>query len=796
MQLHTRRGFSLARLLASAFLLAGCGTPSTGINSDLGHIDLLGGVHDFQTVGDGGTSCDPLERSCSHTFTWTYSGTTQPDIAEVRGSFNNYSPGALPMKLVNGAWTATTELPYGSAVEYKFWAQWNNNPSNPIWVNDPASPTAPDGNSLLASVTCTSFTCAPATPQLILVAPPSVGPTAYSFDVRFVPADGASTSEIDTTKTTILLNGSGVTSVPYSAASHTFSVSVTSGITSPNKYAYRFSVTDLSGRTASLFVPFWVEATPFQWNDAFMYEVMIDRFFAGGTSLQGPNGPPTESIGDWKGGDFGGVTKKITSGYFDAMGVNALWISSPILVSKLCELGTGVNTGHCLSAYHSYFPIASGWVDGSDKDPQFISAGITNPIDPHFGTLADLQTLVQTAHQHGIRVLTDLVINHVFSDAAPPDGQAPQLAPMWSAHQTDSNWFNLPYNVSVNDCGAENLWDTDTSQLWNRANCWFDPYLPDLNSMSPTVGVAIANHAAWLMETFNLDGFRVDATKQVESYICIALRSKLTSEISTGLPFYMVGEALGNIVGNVMDCVGANRLDGSMNDPLHYTMVSTFLQGSENGNSLDSDVQYDESTWTGQYSGALMGHFFGSHDVARAISQAANDVGDPWNSPPPAQETNPVAFSRLGLAQAFLLTYDSLPILWMGDEFGMPGSVDPDNRRLMRFDGALNTNEQATLTNLQKLGKARAAHIALRRGTRTRLWVDGTFYAYGRVDGSDIVVAAFNLDPSNSATRSIPVDNIGLTGTVTDVLSGTSATVSGNNLSITLAPLTAAVYTH
>jgi glycosidase len=244
-----------------------------------------------------------------------------------------------------------------------------------------------------------------------------------------------------------------------------------------------------------------------------------------------------------------------------------------------------------------------------------------------------------------------------------------------------------------------------------------------------------------------------------------------------------------------MDCVGADKLDGSVNDPLHNTIVGTFLQGGENGNSLDNDIQYDESTWTGRYSNALMGHFFGSHDVPRAISLAANNVGNQWTSPPPAQETNATAFKRLSLAQAFLLTYNPIPILWMGDEFGMPGSADPDNRRTMRFDGALSASETATLTNFQKLGKIRAAHSAFRRGNRTRLWVDAGFYAYGRVDGSDVVVAAFNLDGSNSATKTISVTNIGLTGTVTDALSGTTATVTGGNLTITLAPLTAAVFT-
>ena len=59
---------------------------------------------------------------------------------------------------------------------------------------------------------------------------------------------------------------------------------------------------DQNGEPARLFVPFWIEANTFDWTDSFMYEVMVDRFVAGGTSKAGPNGPPTDPVGDWKGG--------------------------------------------------------------------------------------------------------------------------------------------------------------------------------------------------------------------------------------------------------------------------------------------------------------------------------------------------------------------------------------------------------------------------------------------------------------------------------------------------------------
>jgi glycosidase len=752
---------------------------------------------DGTTPSDGGSAGDgspntndgaATPATCPYTFTLadnSYSAVV------LNTDFSGWdSPVSLTKS--GSTWSVTTPVPYGIDVEYKFVADGN-------WITDPAAPTidlpsqsAMTVNNILQAVTCG----VPSAGELALVGGAvSTTATSYSFQVHFAPGG----ADLDPTRTVITLNGSAVAagSIPYDATSHTFTVSVSSGVT-PNKYGYLFQVADKNGLPARLFVPFWIESTTFEWNDAFLYEVMIDRFLAGGTSKQGPNGPPTDPVGDWKGGDFGGVTQQINAGYFQQMGVNALWLSSPVLGTDLCEMGAPPNAGHCLSGYHSYFPIASGWTYGSESDPMFADAGITQAIDPHFGTAADLVALVNAAHAHGMRVLTDLVVNHVFADANPPSGQAPQLGPLWATHQATEAWFNTPYNNTYNDCGDQNLWDTSTTQTWNRADCWFDPYLPDFNTTDPTVDDAVANHAVWLMEQFNLDGFRVDAVKQVMNNICIDLRSKINAAISTNLPFYMVGEALGNITANVMDCVGDTKLNGSVDDPLHNNLVNNVLQEDDNaGIDLDNSLIADESTWTSVVPDALMGHFFGSHDTPRAISLAEGDSnGDPWSGAPPAQETNPIAFEKLELAQAVLLTYDPIPILWMGDEFGQPGTVDPDSRRMMRFGSALSSLEQGTLTNLQKLGKARLAHSSLRRGSRTRLWVDAAFYAYARVDplDGDIVVAAFNFSGA-SATRTMTVSNVGLVGAVTDALSGTTATVADGSLTITLPALTAAVFT-
>ena len=808
-------------LLACAPLASGaCGSSNTssgdqtdggpeldGNSGSSGSGGSSGGSNDGSTSsgGDGSTTGDgglPIDGSTGHPAKCAYTFTL-PDSAYanvvLQADYLNWSNG-LPLTKSGGTWSVTAQVPYGTDVEYKFVADgnWLTNPSQPQ-IQLPSN-QGTNTNNILQAITC--GVPAPGTLTLVKGSLATTA-TSYAFQVAWAPGG----ADLDPTKTVVTLNGTALAAgaVSYDAASHTFSVNVTSGVTSPNKYAYLFQVQDKNGVPARLFVPFWIQPGAWGWQDAFIYEVMVDRFLPGGTSKAGPNGPPTVGAGDWMGGDFGGVTQKINAGYFDAMGVNTLWLSSPVTGTKLCEMGVGANTGQCLSGYHSYFPIASGWTYGSENDPKFASAGITTPIEPHFGTASDLVALVNAAHQHGIRVLTDLVVNHVFADQSPPSGQSPQLGPLFTANSTQLAWFNIPYQSGTNDCGSQNLWDTPTTSTWNRADCWFDTYLPDLNTTNPSVNDAIADHAVWLMEQFNLDGFRVDAVKQVYSDICTDMRSKIGASISTGLPFYMVGEALGNVTSNVMDCVGDTKLNGSVDDPLHNNLVNHVLQQDQNAASdLDNDLIGDESTWTAVVPDALMGHFFGSHDTPRAISLAQGDSnGNPWSGAPPAQETNPIAFQKLELAQAVLLTYDPIPIMWMGDEFGQPGTIDPDCRRMMRFGSALSTLESGTLTNLQKLGTARAQHSALRSGTRTRLWVDqpgsvgggSYFYAYGRVDSSngDIAIAAFNFSGS-SQTRTMSVTNIGLTKTLTDALSGASITPSGGNVTITLPALTAAVF--
>ncbi len=145
-----------------------------------------------------------------------------------------------------------------------------------------------------------------------------------------------------------------------------------------------------------------VEDDGFTWDNATVYFLLTDRFKNGNKSNDHSYGRATDANGNplsgwdtnpgtFHGGDFAGITQTIEDGYFDDLGVNALWISAPYEQTHgYCDSGKGF--AHY--SYHGYYVL-----DYTEADA-------------NFGTAEEFETLVDTAHKHGIRVIMDIVINH------------------------------------------------------------------------------------------------------------------------------------------------------------------------------------------------------------------------------------------------------------------------------------------------------------------------------------------------------------------------------------------------
>ena len=136
------------------------------------------------------------------------------------------------------------------------------------------------------------------------------------------------------------------------------------------------------------------DAPDFSWDNATVYFLLTDRFCNGDTSNDGAYGRVKTVAGDsratFHGGDFAGITKKINEGYFNDLGVNAIWMTAPY--EQLHGYILGTNFAHY--SYHGYYVT-----------------DYTEP-DAAYGTKAEFKTLVDTAHEHGIRIIMDIVMNH------------------------------------------------------------------------------------------------------------------------------------------------------------------------------------------------------------------------------------------------------------------------------------------------------------------------------------------------------------------------------------------------
>jgi glycosidase len=459
------------------------------------------------------------------------------------------------------------------------------------------------------------------------------------------------------------------------------------------------------------------------------------------------------------------LARSIRDGYFDQLGVRAIWLS-PFNTNP--DAGYGAADGvHTVSGYHGYWPI-------HPRD-----------VEPRIGGPSALEELVDAAHDHGIRVLMDLVVNHVHEDH-----------PYYADHP---EWFNSGCLCGTSGC--------DWTE--RRLDCLFRNYMPDVDWENADASEQFIADALWWLERFDLDGFRIDAVKHVVdgSVFNTAIRVRERFE-TAGTRYFLMGETAqgwdssagptegGNVdnYGIISRYIAPHGLDGQFDFVLYYAASLQFLGDAPGRGMLH--VDYWTRASQDQYpAGAIMTPYIGSHDSSRWISLQASpgQANNQW-SDLPGEPTSIEPYDRMYVALAWLFAIPGAPLLYMGDEYGEYGGADPDNRHMMRFGPDLSVRESVQLARVRRLGRARADLPGLSRGAYLTLHVTETFWSIARGTGADLVLVALNRS-GTPTTQSIPVSAVAADGrTFTDALgTGTTATVSGGNLSVTL-PARSAVY--
>ncbi|MFH1936265.1 MAG: alpha-amylase family glycosyl hydrolase, partial [Bacteroidota bacterium] len=449
-----------------------------------------------------------------------------------------------------------------------------------------------------------------------------------------------------------------------------------------------------------------------------LYFMMLDRFRNGNPGNDQPvDDPDVDLRVNYQGGDLKGVIDKLDDLYFTNLGINTLWLS-PVTQNPLEAFREYPEPHRKFSGYHGYWPLT------------------LTTVDPRFGTATELKQLVQEAHSRDIGVILDFVSHHVHQDY-----------PLLREHPDWVTQIDLPD-------GRKNI------RLWDeyRLTTWFDIFLPTLNLSKPEVYELVSDSAAYWIGEYRLDGFRHDATKHVPQIFWRTLTRKLDSILEPqGRSIYQIGETFGSRE-LIRSYINPGMLDAQFDFNLYWEARLAFAATNTSFHDLNVALMQSLSFFGCHH---LMGNITGNQDMARFISyaggalrQGEDDREAGWQRDIKVEDTT--GYRRLASLMAFNMTIPGIPVIYYGDEYGMPGANDPDNRRMMQFEG-LSGHEQWMLEITKKLAHLRSQHLALLYGDFIPLHVTDKSYAYMRIFLGQAVIVVFNkADSEQQVTFAIP----------------------------------------
>ena len=456
------------------------------------------------------------------------------------------------------------------------------------------------------------------------------------------------------------------------------------------------------------------------WRNATVYFLMTDRFANGEPANDTAYGRVADGdpLRSFSGGDLRGVIQKLDDGYFRDLGVTAIWTTPVIQQVRQPHQEYGRSY-----AFHGYWP--KDWT----------------AVDDAFGTEADFAEMVRRAHDQGIRVLVDVIINH----AGPPiGGDDPAWPSDWVRTEPTCDYQSFAGTATCLIVPAlqDIRTDSDTPvdlppflvDKW-RSEGRLEQEVAELDAFFARTGYPRAPRyylIKWLTDwvrEYGVDGFRVDTAKHVEPEVWATLKAEAErahAEWTSSHPealgedreFYMVGEVFNFGLANFQKSVGRAYDFGDRRvDFFDHGFDALINMGFPTHARAPMPELFDQyaAEFATTFSGRGMLNYISSHDDMEPL--------DP-------ERTNPFDnATRLMLAPGAVQIY-------YGDELNRPlvaggTSGDARLRTSMNWSVAESPEGQAILAHWQRLGRFRQRHLAVGAGRHQVL--SEAPYAFSRV---------------------------------------------------------------
>lgn len=643
-------------------------------------------------------------------FTYQPKG-KQPKSVQLAGQINDWNPSKTNLEKVNGVWKTTLLLNPG---KYHYQVVVDGD-----WILDPANPEIEDNN---IGGQNSVLRVGESNPNLL--------PFIYAKDTKSEKIFIGFENKVD--ELFVIWENYRLSDNFVSIAEAGATITIPANANELKRSHIRVWAYNAEGESNDLLIPLEgrrVVTSTAQLNRSdlhtqIMYSLMIDRFYNANPDNDQPvDDPEIHPKANYYGGDIAGITKKITDGYFEALGINTIWVS-PITQNPLGAYGLYPEPRTKFSGYHGYWPISS------------------SKVDFRFGTSDEVHQMLAEAHKRDINVILDYVANHVH-----------QEHPLYQKHPDWATELYLPDGTLNTE-----KWDE------HRLTTWFDTFMPTLDLERPEVYEPMTDSALFWVTQYKFDGFRHDATKHIPEVFWRTLTRKIKESVEPNRTIYQIGETYGSHE-LISSYIGSGMLDGQFDFNVFDAATATFGRTDVPFTNLHSKLieGFSYYGWNN-----LMGIITGNHDKGRFISYAGGALSFDEDAKKAGWTRHigvgdEVGYKKLQMLNAFNLTIPGVPTIYQGDEFGQPGGNDPDNRKMMQFDD-LNPQEQQTIGVTKKLTNLRRTNMALNYGTFEPVLVNDKVYAYARTYLGNVVLVVFNN--SNTAAdieMELPARFAGLT---------------------------------
>ncbi|MGW7284371.1 pullulanase-type alpha-1,6-glucosidase [Streptomyces sp. NPDC054847] len=519
---------------------------------------------------------------------------------------------------------------------------------------------------------------------------------------------------------------------------------------------------------------------------------------------------PTDK-GFYQGGDLKGLTEKLD--YIKGLGTTAIWMA-PIFKNQPVQ-GEGKDAG---AGYHGY------WITDFTQ------------VDPHFGTNADLERLIDKAHAKGMKVFFDVITNHTadvvdykeksygylskgafpyltedgvpFDDSDYADGTR-------RFPRTDEDSFP---RTPVVPGAKKNLkvpsWLNDPEMYHNRGDSTFAGEssehgdfvgLDDLWTERPEVVEGMEKiYQRWVRD-FDIDGFRIDTVKHVNTEFWTQWATSLDEYAAKRGrdDFFMFGEVYSADPAITSKYVTQGRLDATLDFPFQDA-ARTFASQGGSAEKLANLFSQDYRYTTDKANAYESVPFLGNHDMGRFGTFLAQDNKD-------ADDAE--LLKRYRLANELMFLSRGNPVVYYGDEQGYTGAGGDKDARQTLFasktadfldDDQIGTGrthaEDAYDTShplyrqIAALAKLTKAHPALRDGIQQQRYAQGSVYAFSRTDAraaTEYVVAVNNA--TEPKTVQVPTGSAAMDFTAIHGADGTVRSGADKKIEVTVPALASVV---